>query len=208
MRQKARPYTFSNTLPPFIAAASLAAIELLEKDNSIVQTLHENTNYFRKEIVKLGFRILPGVHPIVPVMVGEAPVAMDMSEELLKLGVYVRGSGTRWCQKAKQDCACKFQQHTPAKIWTAPLPHLPKQQEAGSNRRLSTQSTVRIQRHQACRSICAAASPLMSCWPNYYDLRLEQLALDASDIDTPHAGGTEKRDRPGPLVQGPSRQLS
>ena len=91
MRQKARPYTFSNTLPPFIAAASLAAIELLEKDNSIVQKLHENTDYFRKEIVNLGFTILPGVHPIVPVMVGEAPVAMDMSKELLDLGVYVRG---------------------------------------------------------------------------------------------------------------------
>lgn len=91
LRQKARPYTFSNTLPPFIAAASLAAIELLEKDNSLVQTLHDNTNYFRQEIVKLGFKILPGVHPIVPVMVGEAPVAMDMSKELLDLGVYVRG---------------------------------------------------------------------------------------------------------------------
>jgi glycine C-acetyltransferase len=91
MRQKARPYTFSNSLPPFIAAASIAAIELLEKDQSIVQSLHENTAYFRKEIVNLGFRILPGVHPIVPVMVGEAPVAMDMSAELLKLGVYVRG---------------------------------------------------------------------------------------------------------------------
>jgi glycine C-acetyltransferase len=91
LRQKARPYTFSNTVPPFIVSASLAAINLLEKDNSLVEKLHENTNYFRTEIVKLGFTILPGVHPIVPVMVGEAPVAMDMSKELLDLGVYVRG---------------------------------------------------------------------------------------------------------------------
>lgn len=91
LRQKARPYTFSNTVPPFIVAASLAAIELLEQDSSIVQTLHDNTSYFRSEIVKLGFKILEGVHPIVPVMVGEAPVAMDMSKELLDLGVYVRG---------------------------------------------------------------------------------------------------------------------
>lgn len=91
LRQKARPYTFSNTVPPFIVSASLAAIELLEKDNSLVHTLHENTSYFRTEIVKLGFTILPGVHPIVPVMVGEAAVAMDMSKELLDLGVYVRG---------------------------------------------------------------------------------------------------------------------
>jgi glycine C-acetyltransferase len=91
LRQKARPYTLSNTVPPFIVSASLAAINLLEKDNSLVEKLHENTNYFRTEIVKLGFTILPGVHPIVPVMVGEAPVAMDMSKELLDLGVYVRG---------------------------------------------------------------------------------------------------------------------
>jgi glycine C-acetyltransferase len=91
LRQKARPYTFSNTLPPFIAAASLAAIELLENDNSLVQKLHSNTEYFRKEIVNAGFKILAGVHPIVPVMVGEAPVAMDMSKELLDLGVYVKG---------------------------------------------------------------------------------------------------------------------
>ncbi len=91
LRQKARPYTFSNTVPPAIAAASLAAIELLEKDNSIVQKLHDNTNYFRTEIVKLGFTIIPGIHPIVPVMLGEAAVAMDMSAELLNLGVYVRG---------------------------------------------------------------------------------------------------------------------
>lgn len=91
LRQKARPYTFSNSLPPFIVAASLAAIELLEKDCSLVQTLHENTSYFRKEIVRLGFKILDGVHPIVPVMVGEAATAQDMSAELLNLGVYVRG---------------------------------------------------------------------------------------------------------------------
>lgn len=91
LRQKARPYTFSNTLPPFIAAASIAAIELLESDPSIVGKLHENTAYFRAEIVKLGFKILEGVHPIVPVMLGEAAIAMDMSKELLDLGVYVRG---------------------------------------------------------------------------------------------------------------------
>lgn len=91
LRQKARPYTFSNTVPPFIVAASIAAIELLESDNSLVSKLHENTMYFRKEIVNLGFKILDGVHPIVPVMLGEAAVAQDMSRELLDLGVYVRG---------------------------------------------------------------------------------------------------------------------
>lgn len=91
LRQKCRPYTFSNTLPPFIASAALAAIDLLETDTSLVEKLHENTAYFRKQIVSIGFKILEGVHPIVPVMLGEAPVAMDMSKELLDLGVYVRG---------------------------------------------------------------------------------------------------------------------
>ncbi|MBY0356427.1 MAG: glycine C-acetyltransferase [Candidatus Obscuribacterales bacterium] len=91
LRQKARPYTFSNSVPPSIVAATLAAIELLEKDNSLVQRLHDNTAYFRKEIVAAGFKILDGDHPIVPVMVGEAAIAQDMSAELLGLGVYVRG---------------------------------------------------------------------------------------------------------------------
>lgn len=91
MRQKSRPYTFSNTVPPCIAAASLEAIKMLEEDSSLVDKLHENTAYFRKEIAALGFKILPGVHPIVPVMVGEAAIAMDMSKLMLDFGVYVRG---------------------------------------------------------------------------------------------------------------------
>lgn len=91
LRQKSRPYTFSNTLPPLIAAAAIEAINILEEDSSLVTKLHENTDYFRKEITRIGFTILPGVHPIVPVMVGEASTAQDMSAELLELGVYVRG---------------------------------------------------------------------------------------------------------------------
>jgi len=91
MRQKSRPYTFSNTVPPMIAAASLEAIKIIEEDNSLVQKLHDNTSYFRTEIKRLGFRILEGEHPIVPIMVGEAAVAMDMSRELLSEGVYIRG---------------------------------------------------------------------------------------------------------------------
>jgi glycine C-acetyltransferase len=91
MRQKSRPYTFSNSVPPMIAAASLEAIKMLEEDSSICDKLHENTAYFRKEIKALGFTILEGSHPIVPVMVGEASTAMDMSKQLLELGVYVRG---------------------------------------------------------------------------------------------------------------------
>ncbi|HEY9714312.1 MAG TPA: glycine C-acetyltransferase [Chroococcales cyanobacterium] len=91
MRQKSRPYTFSNTLPPPIVTGSTAAIKLLEEDSSLVQKLHDNTSYFRKEIKNLGFTILEGVHPIVPIMLGEAATAMDMSTELLKEGVYIKG---------------------------------------------------------------------------------------------------------------------
>ncbi|MBI5175006.1 MAG: glycine C-acetyltransferase [Candidatus Melainabacteria bacterium] len=91
LRQKSRPYTFSNSLPPAIVCAAIEAINMLEEDNSLVEKLHQNTDYFRKEVQRLGFTILPGVHPIVPVMVGEASIAQDMSNLLLDEGVYVRG---------------------------------------------------------------------------------------------------------------------
>ncbi len=91
LRQKARPYTFSNSLPPSVVMASIAAFDLLSADRSIVQRLHDNTAYFRKEIARLGFHILEGDHPIVPVMLGEASVAQEMSKALLKAGVYVKG---------------------------------------------------------------------------------------------------------------------
>jgi glycine C-acetyltransferase len=91
LRQKSRPYTFSNSLPPAIVCAAIEAINMLEEDNSLVSKLHQNTDYFRKEIKRIGFKILDGIHPIVPVMVGEAATAMDMSSHLLDEGVYVRG---------------------------------------------------------------------------------------------------------------------
>jgi glycine C-acetyltransferase len=91
LRQKSRPYTFSNSLPPSIVCASIEALNILEEDNSLVEKLHQNTEYFRKEVKRLGFTILEGIHPIVPVMVGEAATAMDMSAALLDEGVYVRG---------------------------------------------------------------------------------------------------------------------
>jgi glycine C-acetyltransferase len=91
MRQKARTYIFSNSLPPPIVFGADAAFTLLMKDRSLVKKLAANTAYFREQIAALGFRILDGDHPIVPVMVGEASVAQEMSRALLKAGVYVRG---------------------------------------------------------------------------------------------------------------------
>jgi glycine C-acetyltransferase len=91
LRQKSRPYTFSNSLPPAIVCACMAAFDLLTKDTSIVTRLHENTAYFRKEISALGFRIIEGTHPITPIMLGDASLAQDMSAALLKAGVYIKG---------------------------------------------------------------------------------------------------------------------
>ena len=91
LRQKSRPYTFSNSLPPAIVCACLASFDLLTKDKSIVRRLHENTAYFRKEIKALGFTIIDGEHPIVPIMLGEASLAQEMSTAMLKAGVYIKG---------------------------------------------------------------------------------------------------------------------
>ena len=91
LRQKSRPYTFSNSLPPAIAVAAIEAFTILEQDRSLVERLRANTAYFRKHIQQLGFRILDGIHPIVPIMLGEAAVAMDMSNALLDEGVYIKG---------------------------------------------------------------------------------------------------------------------
>jgi glycine C-acetyltransferase len=71
--------------------AAIEALNILDTDTSFVERLHDNTAYFRREITYLGFTILEGTHPIVPVMLGEAALAQDMSAELLKEGVYIKG---------------------------------------------------------------------------------------------------------------------
>jgi glycine C-acetyltransferase len=91
LRQKSRPYTFSNSIPPSIAVAAIEAFTILERDQSLVERLRSNTAYFRKHIQELGFTIIRGDHPIVPIMLGEASVAMDMSNMLLDEGVYIKG---------------------------------------------------------------------------------------------------------------------
>jgi glycine C-acetyltransferase len=91
MRQKARTYIFSNSLPPAIVFGATAAFDLLTKDRTFVKRLQKNTEYFRKRIAGLGFRIIEGAHPIVPIMLGEAAVAQEMSKELLNAGVYIKG---------------------------------------------------------------------------------------------------------------------
>lgn len=91
LRQRSRPYLFSNTLAPSIAAASAKVIDLLNESDTLRSRLFENTLYFREEMSKLGFNILPGTHPIVPVMLGDAALAQKMAARLLEKGVYVIG---------------------------------------------------------------------------------------------------------------------
>ncbi|MBI3207381.1 MAG: glycine C-acetyltransferase [Candidatus Solibacter usitatus] len=91
LRQRSRPYLFSNTLAPPIAAASLRALELLSASTELRDRLERNTKYFRGKMSALGFDIVPGEHPIVPVMLGDAALAARMADAMLKRGVYVVG---------------------------------------------------------------------------------------------------------------------
>ena len=91
LRQRSRPYLFSNSLPPSIVAASLEALKILTASNELPERLRKNTAFFRKKAAELGLQILPGEHPIVPVMVGDAAKAARMAEHLLQKGIYVIG---------------------------------------------------------------------------------------------------------------------
>ena len=91
LRQRSRPYLFSNALAPAICAASIAAIDLVENDERLLGQLRENTTFFREEMTKLGFDLLPGEHAIIPVMLGDAKLASDMADDLLAEGIYVIG---------------------------------------------------------------------------------------------------------------------
>ena len=89
LRQRSRPYLFSNTLAPAICAATIQTIDLLEKDTSLRDKVHENAAYFRAGMEKLGFELLPGEHPIVPVMLYDPKIAHEFARRMLDKGVYV-----------------------------------------------------------------------------------------------------------------------
>lgn len=91
LRQRSRPYLFSNTLPPMVVGASIAVIDMISGTTELRDKLEENTLYFRRQMTEAGFDIKPGVHPIVPIMLYEAPLAQSFADELLKEGVYVIG---------------------------------------------------------------------------------------------------------------------
>ncbi|PRX31932.1 2-amino-3-ketobutyrate coenzyme A ligase [Meinhardsimonia xiamenensis] len=91
LRQRARPYLFSNALPPAVCAASIVAIDIAEAGDDLRERLADNARYWRDGLAALGFELLPGEHPIVPVMLGEAKAAQEMAARLYDLGVYVSG---------------------------------------------------------------------------------------------------------------------
>jgi len=91
LRQRSRPYLFSNSLAPPIVAASLKVLELLSESTVRRDKLEANTKFFREGLMRLGFNILPGTHPIVPIMLGDAALATKVADAMLKKGVYVIG---------------------------------------------------------------------------------------------------------------------
>ena len=91
LRQKSRPYLFSNSLPPVIVASSIAILDMLKNNSTLINQLNENTIYFRDKIKKIGLTIKDGIHPIVPIMIGDAKIAQKMAEKLLEEDIYVIG---------------------------------------------------------------------------------------------------------------------
>lgn len=89
LRERSRTYLFSNSLPPVVAATALYAINYIEKHQELRKKIWENTRYFREEMMKAGFKVPQSVHPIVPVMIGDAKKAKDMAQKMLKEGIYV-----------------------------------------------------------------------------------------------------------------------
>jgi glycine C-acetyltransferase len=91
LRQRSRPYLFSNTLAPSIVGASIAVFDMLSETTELRDKLEENTTYFRAKMTEVGFDIKPGVHPICPIMLYDATLAQDFAEKLLAEGIYVIG---------------------------------------------------------------------------------------------------------------------
>jgi len=106
--QRSRPQLFSNALPPTVAASSMAAVDLLQQDVSIVSKLRENASYFRGQLIENGFKPLEGDTPIIPVIVGETALAIQMSEWLLEEGVFVTGFGFPVVPKGEARLRCQI----------------------------------------------------------------------------------------------------
>ena len=103
LRQRSRPYLFSNTLCPSIAGATLKVLDMLSQSTELRDTLDANTRFFREGLSHIGMRVLPGAHPICAVMIGDAALAVKAADAMLQKGVYVIGFSTRSCRRARRD---------------------------------------------------------------------------------------------------------
>ena len=120
LRQRSRPYLFSNSLSPSIAAASLAVFELLDESDELRSRLHENARAFRAGVVNAGFDVRPGESPIVPVMVGDAKLAKELADHLLEEGIYVIGFSYPVVPKGQARVRVQLSaQHTPEDVQRA-----------------------------------------------------------------------------------------
>ncbi|MCW8846766.1 MAG: glycine C-acetyltransferase [Gammaproteobacteria bacterium] len=108
LRQRSRPYLFSNTVAPVIAATSLKVLDLLQSSDELRTRLHENSRYFRAAMEAAGFALVPGEHPIIPVMLGDAKLASAMAEQLLQHGIYVIGFSFPVVPQGKARIRCQM----------------------------------------------------------------------------------------------------
>ncbi|MBI4211402.1 MAG: glycine C-acetyltransferase, partial [Deltaproteobacteria bacterium] len=117
LRQRSRPYLFSNALPPMICAATLAALKMIGQTTELRDCLEKNTQYFRAGLKKAGLNILEGTHPIVPVMFGDAKLASDVARAMLTQGIYVKGFSYPVVPQGKARIRCQVSAaHTPEQL--------------------------------------------------------------------------------------------
>ena len=120
LRQRSRPYLFSNSVAPVVVGATLAALRLVRDSGALREQLHANTRFFRSAMARAGFDLLPGEHPIVPVMFGEARRAVRMAERLLELGVYVTAFSYPVVPMGRARIRCQVSAaHTPEELAAA-----------------------------------------------------------------------------------------
>ena len=117
LRQRSRPYLFSNTLSPVIAGASLKVLEMLGESTALRDRLESNAKFFRAEMTKLGFAIEPGIHPIVPIMIGDSKLAAKVAEAMFSRGIYVVAFRYPVVPQGKARIRCQISaQHTEAEL--------------------------------------------------------------------------------------------
>jgi hypothetical protein len=137
LRQRSRPYLFSNSIPPFIAAATLRVLDMLEADTTLRNRLWENAAHFRKGMTAAGFNLVPGEHPIIPVMLGDAKLASDFARRLLDEGVYVIGFSYPSCRKARPGSARKCRRPIRASSSIVPSPPSPRSAKNSASSRIA-----------------------------------------------------------------------